>query len=175
MSDLPTATEAAEAVKTVGGVAGMLALAKVVASSVAKWTEHRAAERRARAEAALVEEQADLENIKSLAATVRRLQDRVGVLETALEEERKARSQAERERDEARTGRHNAILDADRRLAEAAAAIERSAKERAQWERIAREQALAYEDLVRAVGSGFSNAAPADRMDELDTLPPPRG
>jgi len=113
--------------------------------------------------------------IAAIVAQVAKLEARVAGLEKELDAERKARALAEHERDEARTGRHNAILDADRRLAEAADAIERSAKERARWERIARDQAQAYEDLVRSLNAGFSSAAPPDRMDELDTIPPPRG
>lgn len=166
--DLPTPAEAAEAVKTVGGLAGLIAFAKVVASSAAKWGEHRAAERRARAEAALAEEQAELENAKSLAAAVRDLQWRVKALEQELTAEREARAAAEKRAELAETGKFHALADAEAKLARAATEVSR-------WERIARDQAQAYEDLVRAVGSGFSQAPPPDRMDELDTIPPRGG
>ena len=166
--DLPSATEAVEATKTVGGVAGLLAFAKVVASAAAKWSEHRAAERRARAEAALAEERADLTNAETLAQAVRDLQWRVRALEQELHAEREARAAAEKRAELAETGKFQALSDAEAKLARAAVEV-------ARWERVARQQAEAYEDLVRAVEAGFSQAAPPDRMDELDTIPPPRG
>lgn len=184
--DLPTTTEAAEAVKTLGGGAGLVWAAKFIGTSIVRGWEHFAAARRSRADASLVEEQAELVNAKTLAATVADLQNRVGALEKALKEERDARERAERERDEERTGKHEALRqataattrlelverDADRRIREALAAVAKSAEERACWERIARQTKAAFEEYEAHVRAGYTNSPPPASRDSIDTEPP---
>jgi hypothetical protein len=132
--------------------------------------------------------QAEGDAIAAVVERCRSLEARVAALESALDAERSLRVRVEAERDLERTGRHEALgrereavarleaveRDAERRLAEALVAVERSAQERGQWERMARAQADAYAELVRAASSAHSASAPPDRLDELDTLPPPR-
>lgn len=186
--DLPTTTEAAEAVKTLGGGAGLVWAARYIATSIMRVWEHFAAARRSRADASLVEEQAELVNAKTLAAAVADLQSRVRVLEQALRDERDARERAERERDDERTGKHEALRqataatarlemverDAERRIREALAAVARSAEERARWERIAHQTKAAFEEYERDVRAGYTNRPYEASRDNIDTEPPPR-
>lgn len=183
MSDLPTASEAAEAVKTVGGAAGMLALAKVIASSAAKWGEHRAAEKRARAEAALAEERSDLETVAGLRQAYLDLRRDFDALRDELAKERALRLAAEKRAADAETGKFHALADAEGRMLAMEAEHRRwRAEFNRDFNRLrsladAREQeARRFEAETRSGNMASSGRhLPGSRFDDLDTLPPPRG
>lgn len=186
--DLPTTVEWMQGVTAVGGAIGGVAGTKMLVSSAARWWADRQAERRAKAEAALTGEKIDLVNAQTLAAAVEDLQARVRVLEKALQSEREARERAERERDEERTGKHEAMRqataatarlelverDADRRIREALNAVAKSAEERARWERIAHQTKAAFDAYEAEVRAGYTNRPPESDRDRIDTEPPPK-
>ena len=125
-----------------------------------------------------------------VAEQLKDLRGRVQALESELKAARDARAVAERERDEERTGKHQAIQaataatarlelverDAERRLRDALRAVEQSARERAQWERLAYAAKDELERHIRASTSGqLTPGHEPEGWATQDTWPPPKG